>query len=121
MILFRFLMKNPNQGFNEHRAIIRFQNGEQIELSAGSSFYLTEIPIRVFPNPIEAGETFGVITREFGDTPILELIDDRGAVIQRKRLPSSQSSISTIGLQPGIYYYRLVVEGGSFTGRILIR
>ncbi|SNT36860.1 Por secretion system C-terminal sorting domain-containing protein [Ekhidna lutea] len=113
---------NPNQGYNEHRATIRFINGEELTLSAGSTFYLTEIPVRVFPNPVSSGEPITIITKEFADrTPLLELIDQRGALIHSQEVQGSQDNIPTIGFEPGIYYYRLNVDGQALCGRILIR
>ncbi len=116
------LDEEPNQGYNEHRVVIHFQNGEQLVLSAGTTFYLTEIPIRVFPNPVQAGEPLIVITREFTDRmPLLELIDDRGSIVHSQLIQGSQDVISTLKLRSGIYYYRLVADNDFFVGRILIR
>ena len=116
------LDEEPNQGYNEHRVVIRFQNGERIVLSAGTSFYLTEIPIKVFPNPLKAGEPFTMITKEFEDrSPLLELIDDRGSIVHRQFVQGSQDVIPTFRLRPGIYYYRLSADSDFFVGRILVR
>ena len=116
------LDQSPNQGFNEHRAILKFQNGEEVILSTGSLFYLTEIPIKVFPNPIQLGESLTVITREFDDTsPVIELMDSRGAVVYRDFVFGGQNEIPTTGLQSGIYFYRFIADDKSFTGRVILR
>ncbi|MEP1033818.1 S8 family peptidase [Ekhidna sp.] len=113
---------SPNQGYNEHRAIIYFINGEELTLSAGTSYYLTQEPLRIFPNPIQAGEPFSIITREFEDrTPILELIDDKGALVHRQEVLGSQDIIPTGSLRSGIYFYRLHADGEIYSGRVLIR
>ncbi|WP_424961550.1 S8 family peptidase [Ekhidna sp.] len=117
-----FLDTDPNQGYNEHRAIIRFENGQELILSAGSSYYMTEIPLRIFPNPAIVGESLGIITRSFEDrTPILELIDDRGALVHKQEIQGTQDDIPTVRLKPGVYFYRLYADGEVFTGRLLIR
>ncbi|WP_436515813.1 S8 family peptidase [Ekhidna sp. To15] len=119
---YSYLDNSPNQGYNEHRATIYFVNGEELTLSAGTSFYLTEEPLRIFPNPIQAGESLSIITREFEDTtPVLEIIDDRGALIHKQEVEGSQDFIPTGGIRPGIYFYRLRADGQIYTGRILIR
>lgn len=117
-----FLDVDPNQGYNEHRAIIRFENGEDLILSAGSAYYMTEIPLRIFPNPATVGESLSIITRSFEDrTPILELIDDRGALVHKQEIQGTQDIVPTVRLKPGVYFYRLYVDGEVFTGRLLIR
>ncbi|MEO9870532.1 S8 family peptidase [Ekhidna sp.] len=117
-----FLDEMPNQGYNEHRIIIRFINGEELILSAGTSFYLTEIPVRVFPNPISVGESLNIITKEFEErTPTLQLIDSQGAIVYESIVQGTQDALSTSGLRAGIYLYRLFVDGQIHTGRILIR
>lgn len=113
---------HPAQGYNEHRAVITFQNGVQLELNAGSSYYLTEVPIRVFPNPVESGGYIDIITSEFEDrTPLFELIDLEGAQILSYEIEGSQDFIKLPLLDPGLYFYRLTADGNSYTGRIVIR
>lgn len=117
-----YLDASPNQGYNEHRATIRFVNGEELTLSAGTSFYLTEVPVRVFPNPVQSGELISIITRQFEErTPVLELIDNKGALIHSQQVQGMQDVIGTETLQSGIYIYRLKADGLIFTGRILVR
>lgn len=117
-----FLDETPNQGFNEHRATVYFNNGEVLTLSAGTSFYLTDDPIRIFPNPIQAGEEFTVLTREFDDrTPLIELIDQEGAVIYTREIQGSLDAIPTYNFKSGIYIYRLYADGEVYIGRLLIR
>ncbi len=117
-----YLDSSPNQGYNEHRATIYFSNGELLNLSAGTSFYLTEEPLRIFPNPIRAGESFSIITRAFEEkTPLLEIIDDQGGLVHRQEILGTQDVIPTGGVSSGIYYYRLYADDRIYTGRILIR
>ncbi len=119
---YSFLDENPSQGFNEHRAIIYFINGEELSFSAGTSFYLTEEPIRIFPNPIQSGEDFSILTREFEDrTPLIELIDQKGALVFSKEIQGSQDFISTASFQSGVYFYRLYADGEIYTGLVSIR
>ena len=119
---YSFLDETPIQGYNEHRATIYFINGEELIFSAGTSFYLTEEPLRIFPNPIQAGEPLEIITKDFEETsPILELVDHKGAVIYRQTIRGTQDVIPTEGLQSGIYFYRLHADGELHSGRVMIR
>ncbi|WP_420315904.1 S8 family peptidase [Ekhidna sp.] len=117
-----YLDAEPIQGYNEHRAIIRFINGEMLTLYSGSVYYLTEIPLKIFPNPVQSGDFFTVITKEFEDrTPLLEVVDQQGALVHKQEIQGSQDVIPTGGMQSGIYYYRMKADGKIYTGRILIR
>lgn len=119
---YSYLDDTPNQGYNEHRATIYFVNGEELTLSAGTSFYLTEEPLRIFPNPVPAGESFSIITREFEDTtPMLQIVDDKGALVHKQEVQGTQDFIPTGGIRSGIYFYRLFADDQIYTGRILIR
>jgi hypothetical protein len=113
---------SPGQGFNEHWATVRFINGEELVLSAGTSYYLTEVPYRIYPNPVRADESLYIITKEFEDrTPNLELIDEKGAIVHKQIVQGSRDDISIGGLKSGIYFYRLIADDQVFTGRILVR
>ncbi len=119
---YSFLDENPNQGFNEHRVTIYFINGEVLTLSAGTSFYLTEEPVRIFPNPIQSGEEFTVLTKEFDErTPLLELVDHEGAIIYQREIQGTLDAIPTYDFESGIYIYRLYADGEVHIGRVLIR
>lgn len=117
-----FLDENPTQGYNEHRAIIRFSNGEQLVLDAGSSFYLTEVPIRVYPNPVQGNAVIDIITKEFqSKEPIFQLLNSQGKVVLEKIIFGTQDFVQLPALSPGIYFYLLSADGTRFKGRVLIR
>ncbi|MEM6736851.1 MAG: S8 family peptidase [Bacteroidota bacterium] len=116
-----FLDDSPNQGFNEHRAMIAFSNGEVLELSAGSSYFVTEFPIRIFPNPALEGDFFTIITSEYDEIPVLEIIDAQGIIVKTQQVHGTLDQISTSTLSAGIYYYKFYADGENYTGRILIR
>ncbi|MEO9484257.1 MAG: S8 family peptidase [Ekhidna sp.] len=119
---YAFLDEMPNQGYNEHRATIYFANGRELTLSAGTSFYLTEVPLRIFPNPIQAGEPLNIITKEFENRiSKLELVDHLGALVYSRLINGSQDIIPTDALKSGIYFYRLIADDNTYSGRILIR
>lgn len=118
----RILDDRPNQGYNEHIVTLRFQNGETQTLSAGITYFLSESPVRVFPNPVEAGGFVSVLTKNFDGQPLLfELLDAKGAVVKQVNISNLLDSVEVSGLISGIYYYRLWVGDEGYSGRILIR
>lgn len=117
-----FLDTEPNQGFNEHTAKIYFNNGEELTLSTGTSYYLTEVPLKIYPSIVKKGESFNIITREFTNTASeLELLDHEGVIVHTQLINSTQDEIRTDDLSSGIYFYRLRADGSTYSGRILIR
>lgn len=120
--MIRYLDSQPEQGYNEHQAIIRFENGEVVTISAGTSFYLTEVPIRLYPNPVASGEYINILTKEFEERqPLFELLDPEGVVLISYILLSSQDFIQLPLIDPGVYFYRLTADGNTFKGRVLVR
>jgi hypothetical protein len=116
------LDSSPHQGYNEHIVTIRFENGEEIELSAGIVFYLTETPLLVFPNPILNTEELNIFTKDLDDiAPIFRLFDVKGAEVLQVDLLSPQESTPIKNLQPGAYFYRLQDGGNTYSGRLLVR
>ncbi|MBN1925042.1 MAG: T9SS type A sorting domain-containing protein [Prolixibacteraceae bacterium] len=70
---------------------------------------LITIPgLKVFPNPVKEG----VVSFENIDYDQLELFDPKGNRISVHNIAGRNSySINTVGLQPGIYVYKLSTEG----------
>lgn len=120
--LISILDESPNQGYNEHSVVIEFQNGEILEMSAGSSFYLTEIPIKVFPNPIFNTDELSVLTKELdSETPVFKLFDMKGREVLSLDLLSTQNNTPIDNLNPGVYLYRLQDGDKLYSGRILVK
>ncbi len=117
----RFLDPNPNQGYNEHTAVVRFSNNEELELTAGTSFYLTEVPVRLFPNPVSRNSLLKILRRELNtNVPEFSLFDSDGNEILRIPMYSTEESIPLKSLQPGLYLYILRDGGKSYGGKVLI-
>jgi hypothetical protein len=116
------LDSSPHQGYNEHTVTIQFQNGEVIELSAGTIYYLTELPLLVFPNPILNTEELNIFTKDMNAiAPIFHLFDVKGAEVLQVDLLSPQESTPINNLQPGAYFYRLQDGANTYSGRLLVR
>lgn len=119
---FRVQDQFPDQGNNTHRVILDFDNGEQLVREATNTYYLTELPLLLFPNPIIEGEEITLLTKELtSENPQFVVVDSRGLEVVDIPIRSTQISIPTFGLKPGIYYYKLIDGSESYSGRILIK
>lgn len=119
----RILDTDPNQGLNEHRAVIDFTNGQQISEIASNTFYLTEIPLILFPNPIVSASEINLLTKDFGaDVLVFRLFDSKGIEVVRKELVSTLETISIFNLPAGIYHYRLEASSAKVNvGKLIVR
>lgn len=119
---FRVLDKSPDQGNNIHWVVIDFINGERIEQEVRNTYFLTELPVLLFPNPSFVGEEVTVLTKELtSENSRFVVLDSRGLEVIDVPAKSTQISIPTFGLEPGMYYYKLTDGADSYTGRFVIR
>ncbi len=114
------LDEDPIQGNNTHRVVVDFVNGEQVVQDAQNTFYLTEIPLIIFPNPVVNQDFIRIVTKELASTnPTFKLFDSKGAQVVSGELLSTDSSISLNTLGPGVYYYQIEDGQQRFTGQII--
>jgi hypothetical protein len=86
--------------------------------TAGSGLPATLLlPVRVYPNPVT--EWLQVDLGTPGASTIIELYDNQGRQVIRENLVGS-GRVSVQSLKPGIYHYRLLVDGRWQTGKVLI-
>lgn len=116
----RVQQQQPTQGHNRHRVTLELANGQRLEEETQGSYYLTELPLVVFPNPVPQNDFLQVYLRAFDEKAVFELIDGSGNRVYRKQLLLSQVSIPLYGLLAGLYTYRLHVGEETFSGKILI-
>ncbi|MEQ8582865.1 MAG: S8 family peptidase [Marinoscillum sp.] len=118
----RLLDSRPRQGHNEHRVTLYFQNGQTLSQTANNTYYLTEQPILIFPNPLNNSPFLNVYTRAFdSEPPVFHLYDRGGALILTQRLLSSQESVPIHGIRSGLYFYRIEAGNQSFNGKLIIQ
>lgn len=118
----RLLDPQPRQGHNEHRVTLHFQNGQSLSQTASNTYYLTEKPILIFPNPLSNTSFLNVYTRAFDSAaPVFHLYDRGGALILRHTLLTSQESVPIIGVRSGLYFYRIEAGNQSFNGKLIIQ
>lgn len=117
-----FLDTTPIQGYNVHRARILLNNGVEIISEQVESYFLTEVPFLLFPNPVSNSDNLFVFSKIFdqGVKRVLTLYDRNGHIIKSGELQSEQDFISIAGLVPGLYFYSIDVEGKRYTGKVII-
>lgn len=117
-----FLDSSPDQGLNEYRASIRFDNGEELATEISSTYFLTSEPFLVFPNPVPRGDRLNVFSKVFTDNPEVEfsLYDQAGMSVFTLDLLSERVSFGLDRLQAGVYFYRITTNGYSHKGRIIL-
>lgn len=119
---YRVLDSDPKQGNNTHRVVIDFINGARVEREVGNTYYLTELPLLVFPNPVVSSESLNVLTKELEtEDPRFKIFDARGVQVINYPLQSTQGIIPLDGLEVGVYFYRLEDGSGSYSGRLVVR
>lgn len=117
-----FLDRSPDQGLNEYRATIHFENGQQIVTDVSSTYFLTTEPFLVFPNPVPRGDRLNVFSKIFTDNPEVNfaLYDHAGLPLFTQPLNSERVSFGLERLQAGIYFYRITTAGYTHKGRVIL-
>ncbi|MCE7995954.1 MAG: S8 family serine peptidase [Roseivirga sp.] len=117
-----FLDRSPDQGLNEYRATIHFENGQQISTEVSSTYFLTTEPFLVFPNPVPRGDRLNVFSKVFMDNPEVSfaLYNHAGLPLFTQRLNSERVSFGLERLQAGIYFYRITTDGYTHKGRVIL-
>lgn len=117
----RLLDDVPSQGYNQHRVRIYFTNGEVIQQEADGSYYLTERPSLVFPNPVLKSQQLSVYTKEFDSQEArFRLFDAKGVMVLEQMLLSMQESIELTNVGIGVYFYVIEADHESYRGKIII-
>lgn len=117
-----FFDENPDQGLNQYRALISFQNGEELTTEVSSTYFLTTEPFLVFPNPVPRGDRLNVFSRVFTNNPevVFTMYDHSGQPLFNLDLNSERMSFSLDRLQAGIYFYKITTNGYSHKGRVIL-
>jgi hypothetical protein len=117
----RVLHENPAQGINRYRARVRLTNGQELVTDTIQNFFLTKIPFIVFPNPVKAAEEINIFSGKYENVQFnFHLFKSDGALVRSFKLASDREFVSTEGLLPGLYLYRIEGMQGRFSGKIVI-
>ncbi len=117
-----FLDPNPAQGFNQYRAKLILDNGGIIYSELADAYFLSSLAYLVFPNPASIEEGFNVFSKDFS-TEIMdfELFSSDGKLLLQKTLATDREFISTTGLAPGVYLYRISTSSRIEINKIILR
>ncbi|MBL6445189.1 S8 family peptidase [Fulvivirga sp. 29W222] len=115
--------KEPFQGLNNYRARIIFNGGVEIVTDISTVYFLSKLPIMVFPNPIERSQgELAIFTRDFaGEKAYLKLINSNGQVVLKYELQSEREALPIAHLKPGLYLYTLISSGIEHSGKVVIK
>lgn len=117
------LDQEPFQGLNNYRARVIFNGGTEIETEVVTVYFLTKLPVMVFPNPIDRSQgELSVFTRDFaGEKAYFKLINSNGQVVLSYELLSEREVLPIAHLKPGLYLYSLTSTGVEHSGKIVIK
>ncbi|MFA0964593.1 S8 family serine peptidase [Roseivirga sp. BDSF3-8] len=117
-----FLDDAPLPGPNLYTATIRFQNGETLTAGPVLSYYISDIEVLVFPNPVQRGAELSIYTKEFeGEYGSVSVFNTQGQLMYKEPIISTVKIVPTERFTPGLYLYKVEVAGTVKTGRVLIQ
>ena len=82
--------------------------------------YTTEPQWTVYPNPVQAGNDFTVISHFPSQSFSVEIFNAQGKRIRQLQSTQAQITISTSGLIPGIYLIRQKLFDGIHTNKLIV-
>lgn len=110
----------PVLGQNTYRAKVVFNNDGVAYTSSETVFYFENIPVAVFPNPVEVGTTLNVKAKNPTDC-VWRLYDILGRLVEELPLETGDEFISAPNTK-GIYIYRTTKNGQQVgTGKLIVR
>lgn len=114
--------ENPDEGWNEYKAVIHFDNGETLETASARVYYFDTKLAFVFPNPAEADDFLVVYTKDFGGAAVsFKLISRTGQLVFEQTLYSSSSEVLIPNVEDGLYLYQIETPEGTASGRVIIQ
>ncbi|MEQ8244321.1 S8 family serine peptidase [Fulvivirga sp.] len=114
--------EQPEEGWNEYRAIIKFDNGETLLSEVIRIYYFSTTLAFVFPNPAEADDFLVVYTKDFEGAALkFRLISRTGQLILEESLYSDINDVAIPNIEDGLYLYQIETPEGMASGRIIIQ
>ncbi|MGB5929660.1 MAG: S8 family serine peptidase [Cyclobacteriaceae bacterium] len=116
-----FLDTDPLDGPNYYRAVVNFGNGESLDAGPVLGYYLDDIEVLVFPNPVQQGDELTIYTREFeGEYGSVSIFNSSGQLVFKEPIITSVKIVPMERFVPGLYLYLVEVDGTRKTGRLLV-
>lgn len=117
----KLMDSRPQQGLNLHRSRVVLDNGKEIISETARSYFLTQTPFIVFPNPVHSAGKLQVFSRKFTDQEVIfSLYRTDGIAILSTKLLSNRESVSLPALSPGLYLYSIQAGKEYFSGKLII-
>ncbi len=98
---------------------IQLTNGSFIYSEAIQVYYLSGVPVIVFPNPAQSNQPLRMITREAGVYTI-QIIDASGRKVHEQLLNDVYGQLPSFKFARGLYIIRIRNEEGYLTTQKLI-
>lgn len=112
---------SPMQGINIYRAVAVLKSGQRVVSEESEIYYLTSVPVQVFPNPVKQSESLAIFTRDLhGGSAVFKLYNSSGQLVLTDLILTDREGISTTGLNRGLYFYKVTGAGINESGRIII-
>ena len=109
------------QGVNSYRVVIVLSNGQELFTSTEHIYYLPEDPVIIFPNPARQHEPIRIATSDLFVYSIF-VYDASGKLVYSQALNNMIQEIQPFRLSKGIYFVRMLGEGGrSFTRKLVVQ
>ncbi len=117
---YQILDSSPLQGRNQYVAKIILNNGNEYISDIADTYFLTEKPFLVFPNPAN-NEGINIYTKNFnGDKVYFKLYSMEGKHIMTQKIISDRDFIKLNNLSKGIYLYHIESINGVKESSLLI-
>ncbi len=113
---------DPYEGLNEYRAVIELINGQEIITDPSQSYFLSDVPFLVFPNPVSTTDYLTIFAKDLdGDVAKFYLYGTDGKLALEKTLNAEVDIIDLQGLYRGVYLYVIRSKNYFSTARIIVR
>ena len=118
----RFIDRSPQEGVNTYRARVFFANGESIVSESQFAYFIKELPLFIYPNPVERTRVLNLLSRNFSGEPIrFRLNNLKGQIVLEQEINTQNEGIFLLDVQPGIYWYSLIGNKLYQSGKLLVR
>lgn len=112
---------NPTDGINLYIASIHFDNDEVIQTDTIAVYYLNNLKVLVYPNPISSLDFLTVRLKEFDTIDAeFQLINRSGQLVYSQLMFSESNSIILPDVSSGVYIYRIITSEGVISEKLVI-
>ncbi len=107
-------------GVNRYQLEVELQDGRKLYSAYEDVYFAGKQPVFVFPTPVKRGQTLYVLTGEQW-IGVFSIYDRLGRRLFDKRIVNTREAINTLGLDKGLYFYRLVPDTGkAVSGKFIV-